>query len=280
VRVVIAGASGFIGRHLSSALRARGDDVVPASLRDPQAAARACEGADAVVNLSGEPVAQRWTAGVKAKIRSSRVDASQVLIAGFSELRAKPKTYVSASAIGYYGTSEDATFTEASAPGNDFLATVCAAWEAAADGAAAHGMRVAKVRTGIVLGPDGGALAKLLPIFRMGSGGVVGSGTQWSSWVHIDDVVGIYVSALDGAAGALNATSPEPVRNAEFTRALGRALGRPTVLPVPEFALKLLFGEGAAVITRGQRVLPERTLSTGYRFAFPSLEGALAALLA
>ena len=279
MRVTIIGASGFVGRHLADALRARNDQVTTASLRDVSAAAQACAGADVVVNLAGEPVAQRWTPEVKASIRASRIDAAHALLGQIAALEAKPAAYVSASAIGYYGRSEEATFTEASPPGHDFLAALCSAWEAEADRAGELGMRVAKVRTGLVLGTDGGALAKLLPIFRLGAGGIVGTGRQWYSWIHLDDLVGLYLHALDGASGALNGTAPNPVRNDEFTRALGKALRRPTIVPVPKAALELMLGEGASVILEGQRVLPERTLQSGYRFRYETLEPALAQLL-
>ena len=279
MKITLIGASGFIGQPLVAALRARGDAVTTVSLRDPHAAAQSCDGADVVVNLAGEPVAQRWTPEVKAKIRASRVQSAQALIEAFGTLAIKPKAYVSASAVGYYGTSEGATFDESSPPGSDFLAQTCVAWEAAADGAAAHGMRVAKVRTGLVLGTDGGALAKLLPIFRLGGGGIVASGRQWYSWIHLDDEVGIYLQAIDGAEGALNGTAPNPVRNSEFTRALGSALHRPTFLPAPAFAVELLLGEAASVVTQGQRVLPRRTLETGYRFKYETIESALRALV-
>ncbi len=280
MNVVVLGASGFVGRHLVAALRARGDAVTTASLRDPAAAVRACAGADAVVNLAGEAVAQRWTPAVRAKIRSSRVDSARALIDGFGTLAPRPAAYVSASAIGYYGTSESATFDESSGPGSDFLAGVCSAWEAEADRASDLGLRVAKVRTGLALGTDGGALAKLLPLFRLGAGGIVGNGRQWYSWIHIDDLVGIYLHALDGTGGALDGTAPNPVRNAEFTRALAAALHRPAVLPAPAFALSLVLGEAALVVTAGQRVLPARTLATGYRFKYETLDRAFAALLA
>ena len=278
--VTIVGASGFIGRHLAAALRARGDEVTSTSLRDPIGAARACERADVVVNLAGEPVAQRWSPDVKAKIRSSRVDAASAFIDALAAMPRVPRSYVSASAIGYYGTSESATFVESSPPGNDFLAEVCVAWEATADRAAAAGMQVAKLRTGLVLGSDGGALAKLLPLYRAGLGGPIATGSQWYSWIHIDDQVGIYLAAIDGAAGVLNATAPEPVTNRDFTRALGEAVRRPTLLPTPGFAIGLALGEGAMVVTRGQRVLPERTLATGYRFRYPSIDAAFAAIVA
>jgi uncharacterized protein (TIGR01777 family) len=186
---------------------------------------------------------------------------------------------VSASAIGYYGTSKTATFTESSPPGDGFLAGVCVAWEAAADRAGDLGMRVAKIRTGIALGADGGALAKLLPLFRSGVGGVVASGDQWYSWIHIDDLIGIYLRAIDGYSGVLNGTAPEPVTNRDFTAALGHAVHRPAVAPVPGFAIKMLLGEGATIVTEGQRVLPEATLASGYHFKYAQLDNALAAVV-
>jgi uncharacterized protein (TIGR01777 family) len=279
VKVTLFGASGFIGRHLAAALSARGDGVAPASLRDIDAAVRACNGADAVVNLAGEEVAQRWTPAVKARILSSRVDAPRALIARLSTLASPPKTYISASAIGYYGSSQDVAFNETSPPGHDFLAQVCVAWEAEAAKAAEAGARVATIRTGLALGIDGGVLARLLPIFRAGAGGKVGDGRQWYSWIHIDDVVGIYLAALDGVSGTLNATAPNPVQNVDFTRALARVLKRPALIPVPEIALRLRFGEAAAFISQGQRVLPERALASGYEFRFPTLDDALHNLL-
>ncbi len=191
---------------------------------------------------------------------------------------ARPQAYVSASAVGYYGMSRTATFTETSPPGDDFLARVCVAWETEAARAAALGMRVATVRTGLVLGRDGGALAKLLPLFRGGLGGPLASGEQWNSWIHLDDHIGIYLLAIDGYAGALNATAPQPVRNRDFTRALAAAVHRPALFPAPEFALKLVFGEGASVLTEGQRVLPEATLAAGFVFRYPEVGAALAAL--
>ena len=279
MNVTILGASGFIGKHLAAALTARGDRVTTASLRDPSVAAATAREADVVVNLAGEPVAQRWSASVKEKIRSSRVEGPHAFLDALGALERRPAAYVSASAIGYYGTSESATFDESSAPGSDFLAGVCVAWEAEAERAAALGMRVSIVRTGLVLGADGGALAKLLPLFKAGLGGIVASGRQWYSWIHIDDQVGVYLHAIDGTAGVLNATAPNPVRNAEFTRALGAALHRPTLFPAPAFAVQLVLGEGAGVVTDGQKVVPTRTLETGYAFRYPALDAALAAIV-
>jgi uncharacterized protein (TIGR01777 family) len=280
MRVTILGATGFIGPHLADALRARGDEVVPASLRDPAGAAAASRNSDVVVNLAGAPVAVRWTAAAKEAMWSSRVDAARAFLAGLDGLDERPSAYVSASAIGYYGASRIATFTETSPPGDDFLARLCVAWEATADTAfSTLGMRVTKVRTGLVLGTDGGVLGKLLPIFRLGLGGVIAGGRQWNSWIHLEDQIGIYLLAIDGAAGVLNATAPNPVTNREFTHALASAVGRPALFPVPGFAARLLFGEGAYVITQGQRVLPDATRSAGYTFRHPTLDEALRSLL-
>jgi uncharacterized protein (TIGR01777 family) len=279
MKITIIGASGFIGKPLTLALRARGDVVTTASLRDPAAAASACAGADVVVNLAGEPVAQRWSPEVKAKIRSSRVDAPAALLGELQKAQTRFGAYVSASAIGYYGTSETATFVESSAPGSDFLSDVCVAWEAGADAFASVCDRVAKVRTGLVLGRDGGALAKLLPLFQLGAGGIVASGKQWYSWISLADQIGIYLHAIDGASGVLNATAPKPVTNADFTKILAAAVHRPAVFPVPSFALALILGEGALVVTDGQRVIPEHTIASGYRFQFEALDVALANIL-
>jgi uncharacterized protein (TIGR01777 family) len=278
MRITILGASGFIGRHLGAALKARGDEVIPASLRDPARAAAACEGSSAVVNLAGASVSERWTDAQKREIARTRVDLPHAFIDALKHIDNRPQQYVSASAIGYYGMSETATFTETSPPGSDFLARVCVGWETEAGRARELGMRVAIVRTGLVLGADGGALAKLLPIFKLGLGGVVASGEQWYSWIHIDDQVGIYLRALDGFDGILNATAPTPVKNRAFTAALGAAVHRPAFLPTPAFAISLVLGEGAVVVTEGQRVLPEATLASGYRFKYPEIRPALEAV--
>jgi uncharacterized protein (TIGR01777 family) len=280
MRVTILGATGFVGRHLATALRARGDEVVAVSLRDPAHAARICRGSAAVINLAGAAVSKRWTQAHKRDIERSRVDLPHAFIDALAAADTRPACYVSASAIGYYGRSTTATFTEASPPGSDFLARVCVEWEAGARRAAGLGMQVAVVRTGLVLGADGGALTKLLPIFRIGLGGVVAGGDQWYSWIHIDDLVGIYLRAIDGYDGALNATAPTPVTNREFTAALGTAVHRPTFLPTPGFAIALFLGEGAVLVTEGQRVLPEATLASGYRFKYPTLLPALEAITA
>jgi uncharacterized protein len=279
VNVCVLGGSGFIGTYLVAALRARGDDVTIASLRDPQEAARLAAACEAIVNLAGEPIAQRWNVFVKQRILHSRVEAPRLFLEALGGGERRAKAFVSASAIGYYGTSETETFVEESPPGNDFLARVCVGWERGAARARDLGMRVAIVRTGVALGAGGGALAKILPPFRMGLGGIVGSGRQWLSWIHVDDLVGIYLHAIDAADGQLNATAPNPVTNAELTRALGMALHRPTVLPAPTIALRVMLGEGAQILLTGQRVLPKRTRELGYRFKFERLEDALANLL-
>jgi uncharacterized protein (TIGR01777 family) len=276
---MVLGGNGFVARRLVRALQARGDAVSVSSLRDPQAAAAATAGHDAVVNLAGASVSERWSDAQKKAIADSRIALPHAYLDALAAAGAKPSVYVSASAIGYYGTSATATFTETSPPGDDFLARVCVGWETEARRAETLGMRVALIRTGLVLGTDGGALAKLLPIFKLGLGGPIGSGTQWYSWIHIDDLVGIYLLALDGASGPLNGTAPAPVTNRAFTDALGAALHRPAFLPVPAFAISAILGEGAVVVVEGQRVLPEATHERGYTFVYPTLAGALAALV-
>jgi uncharacterized protein (TIGR01777 family) len=281
MKVGVLGASGFVGKHLCRALAGRGDEIVTASLRDPSAAAQAVAACDAIVNLSGEPVAQRWTAEAKHAISYSRIESPAEFLQALKAQASRPSAYISASAIGYYGASETATFTEDSPPGDDFLAGVCAGWERETFHARDLGLRTGALRTGVALGTDGGALATMLPPFKMGAGGVVGSGKQWVSWIHIDDLIGIYLAAIDRGEGVYNATTPNPVTNAEFTKTLGKTLQRPTFLPVPDFALKGMLGEGASVVTTGQRVVPERTVGElHYEFRFPQLAPALQNLLA
>ncbi|MDH2910682.1 MAG: TIGR01777 family protein [Candidatus Eremiobacteraeota bacterium] len=279
MRVLLLGGTGFIGKHLQAALLARGDEVVLASMRDPAAAASRASGCDVIVNLAGEPIAQRWNAEVKARLASSRVGATTAFLAALEKVQPRPQAFIAASAVGYYGTSESATFEESSPAGSDFLGRLCADWERSSLEAQSLGMRVALIRTGVVLGRDGGALAKLLPIFNLGLGGRIGNGREWLSWIHIEDQVAIYLAAIDGVEGPLNATAPEPVTNAAFTTALATALHRPAFFPVPALALHALLGEGAVVVLEGQRVLPSRTIALGYRFRFPKLAEALQALL-
>jgi hypothetical protein len=279
VNVTLIGASGFIGRRLNEALLKRGEHVSAVSLREMSTAKRECEGADAVVNLAGENVAVRWTPAAKERIRSSRVDLPRELISAFATMRKPPKAYVSASAIGYYGVDDSKAFTEKDPPGDDFLAKVCAAWEYEANKTAEYGCRVAIVRTGLALGKDGGALPRILPIFKLGAGGVIASGNQWCSWIHIDDLIGVYLAAIYEGSGIYNATAPNPIRNREFTRALASVLQRPAVVPVPSFVVERMLGEGAMLLTKGQCVLPERTMACGYEFRYTLIDRALAALL-
>jgi len=261
---------------LAAALRARGDSVEALSLRDPEAAADAAADCDAVVNVAGESIAQRWSSTVKHRLQYSRTELPRRFLERIGRRDRRPRTYVSASAVGYYGTSETATFDESSPPGDDFLAHVCAQWEAQALQARDLGMRVAIVRGGVVLDPGGGALAKMLPPFRAGLGGVVGSGRQWISWIHIEDAVRAYELAIDRIEGAVDATAPNPVTNAALTHALGAAIGRPTLAPVPKIALRVMLGEGAVVLLEGQRVLPTRLIKEyGFEFRFPEIDGAL-----
>ena len=300
MKVVVTGATGFIGRALVAALRTRGNEV-RALVRDPAEAraqlgtdafpwdsgkpvpADAMAGADAVVHLAGEGIAdKRWTAARKERLRASRVDGTRRVVEAIRAASPRPKVFVSGSAIGYYGDVPEGDVTESSPAGKDFLAELCAAWELEAKAAESLGVRLVLLRTGIVLGPGGGALGKMLLPFKLGAGGPMGSGKQWMSWIHLDDEVGLILHALDTAAitGAFNATAPEPARNRDFARALGRAVHRPAIAPMPGFAMKVLFGEmaGVALLT-GQKVLPAMAQATGYRFRHPTLEGALAATL-
>jgi hypothetical protein len=299
MRVVVSGATGTIGQALVAALLGRGDGVVALS-RDERRAGEvlgervepyawprpteepppeaALAGADAVVNLMGEPLAQRWTTQSKRSIEESRVAGTRSLVQGLLAVarERRPGALVSQSAVGYYGPRDNQPVDEDAPAGHDFLAGVVAAWEHEAL-VAASDLRVAVTRTGVVLSPDGGALAKMLPFFRLGIGGPVAGGRQYVPWVHLDDVVGAMLFCLDNpqAGGPINLTAPNPVTNAELSHALGRVLKRPAVLPVPALALKLLYGEMAQIVITGQRVLPARLGQLGYRFRHPELDAAL-----
>ncbi len=299
MRVAITGATGLIGRALIKELQSRGDDVVALS-RDADRARQALgdrvdahawpdptgapppeaalAGAEAVVHLLGEPVAQRWTSESKEAIRRSRVASTHSLVDGLLALAPdrRPATLVSQSASGFYGPRGDEQLSEDAPAGDDFLAGVVVGWEAESMRAAAE-LRVAVTRTGVVLSPEGGALAKMLPFFRLGIGGPVAGGRQYVPWIHLDDVVGALLFCLDDAqaAGPVNLASPNPVTNAELSRTLGRVLSRPAVLPVPAFALKILYGEMAQIVVTGQRVVPSRLTQLGYEFRYPDLEAAL-----
>jgi uncharacterized protein (TIGR01777 family) len=294
--VVLTGATGFLGRRLIVRLQREGHTIRALGRRDPAvdgvrffhweatrgvAPAEGLAGSDAIVHLAGEPVAQRWNEDVKRRIRDSRVLGTRNLVGALERLDTRPEVLVSASAIGYYGDRGDEVLNEASAPGNDYLSEVCVEWEREAQNAGSHGLRVVLLRTGIVLGKDGGALAQMLPPFRAGVGGPVGSGRQWMSWIHVDDVVELILFALKQAhlSGPVNLTAPNPVRNHEFSKTLGAVLHRPSVVPVPAFALKLMFGEMGKVVLASQRVMPEAASRAGYTFRYPELRGALEQLL-
>jgi uncharacterized protein len=293
MRITITGASGRIGTRLGERLRARGDEVTVLSRSaergvrwDPQneaAPAGALAGRDAVVHLAGEDVAQRWNDETKHRIRESRVAGTHNLVAGLTDVPAadRPTVLVSGSASGYYGPHGDEEVTESEPAGEDFLAEVCAAWEREARAAEALGLRVVRVRTGIVLDREGGALATMLPPFKLGVGGPVAGGRQWMPWIHVDDEVGILLAAIDNPAwsGAVNASAPNPVTNRDFSKALGRALHRPAVAPVPALAIRALYGEMAQIVTTGVRMVPARALELGYAFAHPELDEALRATL-
>jgi uncharacterized protein (TIGR01777 family) len=300
-RIVVTGATGTIGRVLVSALLDRGNHVVALSRHrgraqsvlgdgvevhvwpDPEGSrppAVAVAGATGVVHLLGEPIAQSWTAATKARIRDSRVRSTAQLVAALSELpeEERPEVLVSQSATGFYGPSDDRELDEDAPAGSDFLAGVVTAWEHEARDSPT---RVVNTRTGVVLTASGGALARMLPFFRLGIGGPVAGGKQYVPWIHLADAVAGMLFCLDeqSVAGAVNVTAPNPVTNAELSRALGRALHRPAVLPVPGAALRLLYGEMAQIVITGQRVIPRRLLETGFQFRHPQLQAALADVL-
>jgi uncharacterized protein (TIGR01777 family) len=300
MRIAITGATGLIGRRLTTQLLDRGDEVV-ALTRDParakgridaraelltwavptrEAAPRdALAGADAVVHLLGEPVDQRWSARVKEEIKLSRILSTRNLVTGLRQLAdgERPRTLVSQSATGYYGPRDDTPLQEDAEPGHDFLAEVVQAWETEAR-EAEDLLRVVRTRTGVVLARDGGALTRMLPPFKAGVGGPVGSGRQYIPWIHLDDVTGGIIHALDTPAltGAANLTAPDPVTNREFSKELGKVLHRPAVMRAPAVALKLAYGQMSTIVLTGQRVIPRVLLDSGYAFRFAELPRALA----
>jgi uncharacterized protein len=306
MKIAVTGATGFVGTRLLERLLAEGHQVV-ALVRTPAKLAQlfpgdrfpnltsvtyspkvsgdwqqAIAGCDGVVNLAGEPLAgDRWTPERKQEILSSRQLGTQKLVEAIGQAQPRPPVLVSTSAIGYYGTSETATFDETSPPGHDFLAQVCQPWEAEAQKVKAYGTRLVILRFGIVLGM-GGAIAQILPPFKLFAGGPIGTGRQWFSWIHREDLVDLIIQALTHSdmEGIFNATAPNPVRMAEFCETLGRVLNRPSWLPVPEFVIELLLGEAAQVVLEGQEVLPHRAQSYGFHYQFPTIEAALKDILA
>jgi uncharacterized protein len=296
--VTVTGATGMIGRHLVQGLRERGEEVTVLSRDAARASselgveghawtspkeepppAEALRGRSAVVHLLGETVAQRWSDEARREIRDSRVLSTRNLVAALADLPEdeRPRLLVSQSATGWYGARGDERLTEDEPAGDDFLANVVRDWEAEARRAAEHGVRVVLTRTGVVLSPDGGALGKMLPFFKLGIGGPVAGGRQYVPWVHVDDVVGAIDFALQAeqAAGPVNVAAPEPVTNKELSRTLGRVLHRPAFAPVPAIAVKTLYGEMAFIVTTGQRAVPKRLTELGYGFRRPELEDAL-----
>ena len=305
MRVAVTGATGFVGSRLVERLQAEGHQVLVLT-RNPERAAQIfptatfpavevmaytplqsgewqqrVSGCDGVVNLAGEPISERWTAAHKHSIVESRQGGTQKLVEAIAQANPKPQVLVSASAIGVYGTSETATFDETSAAGNDFLAEVCKVWEAEAQKVKDAGVRLVILRLGVVLGM-GGAIAKMLTPFKLFAGGPIGTGKQWFSWIHREDVVNLILQALTqpNMEGVFNATAPNPVRMAEFCNTLGQVMNRPSWLPVPAFAIEALLGDGAIVVLEGQQVLPQRTQTTGFQYQYPALKTALEEVLA
>ncbi|MEO1095547.1 MAG: TIGR01777 family oxidoreductase [Cyanobacteria bacterium J06638_28] len=307
MKVAITGGTGFVGSHLVQRLHQEGHEILVLT-RDPDRARRvfpasafpkvttvaytplasgdwqaAIAGCDGVVNLAGAPISERWTPAHKQAILDSRKIGTEKLVEAIAQAEQKPSVLVSASAVGFYGTSDTAVFDETSSPAkDDFLAQVCQAWEAAAHQVdAVEGVRLVIPRIGIVLG-NGGALGKMLTPFQLFAGGPIGSGRQWFSWIHIDDLVSIFVKALtDGTMqGVYNATAPQPVRMSETCEALGRALNRPSWLPVPDFVIEALLGDGAIVVLEGQQVLPKHLQSAGFSFQYATVDAAMKTVVA
>jgi uncharacterized protein len=301
MKIAIAGATGFVGSRLVEQLQAEGHQVTiftrspqQASNRFPQAQVvgynplksgawqESISGCDAVINLAGEPIAEkRWTSAQKRAILESRQIGTEKIVAAIAAASVKPSVLINASAIGYYGTSETSKFDENSPAGADFLAEVCQAWETAAQAATVSGTRVVILRLGIVLGENGGALGKMLAPFSAFVGGSIGSGKQWFSWIHRDDVVKLIIKAITDPQmqGIYNATAPNPLRMVDFAQTLGDVMNRPSWLPVPNFVLEAMLGEGAIVVLEGQQVLPTKTLSLGFDFDYPTLKPALISII-
>lgn len=298
MKVLVTGATGFIGKRVVKQLLNAGDEVVVLTRNVAKGAIRlgsqceyyqwhdqhsvppleAFKGVNGVINLMGEGIAdKRWDEEQKKRIYDSRIISTRNLVEGMKASKSSPKILVSASAVGIYGNRKDEDITESSPVADDFLAQVCKDWEAEAFKASEAGIRVTVIRTGVVLGRGGGALKKMLPIFKLGVGGPVGNGEQFMSWIHVDDMAAMYIEALKNKSieGVFNGTAPYPAKNKDFTKALGKALHRPTFLPAPTFALKIVFGEMSQVLLDGQRVLPTKFKEKHFRYKYPTLEMAL-----
>lgn len=297
MRLLLSGSHGLVGKALITRLEADSHEIFRLVRHAPSSeseiewspdrysiALARLEGFDAVIHLAGESIAEgRWNEEKKKRIRQSRVKGTKLLADAMANLSRPPKTLISASAVGYYGNRGDEPLTETSAPGNDFLSEVCVEWEKATDLAAEKGIRVVNTRFGIILSPDGGALAKMLTPFRMGVGGKIGSGKQWMSWIALEDVVEglMYALTNESLRGPVNFVAPNPVTNAEFTKTMGRLLSRPTLFPIPAFAARIAFGEMAdALLLSSQRVAPMRLKEADYRFSYSELKQALSHVLA
>ncbi len=293
MNVLVTGGTGFVGNILVNLLCARSDRVTVLT-RNPERSRSARAGVayaawpidvskfDAVVNLAGAGVLdRRWNDAYKAELRASRVDLTRRLVDAIAASPKRPRVLVSASAVGYYGDRGEEILPETAPAASDFLARLCVDWEAEANRAAQHGVRVAIVRIGLVLGSHGGALEQMTPIFKLGLGGPFGSGKAWFPWIHVNDLAALMIHAIgnESVSGALNAAAPGIVRNQQYAATFGRVLSRPAFLPVPKFALRLALGEVAGVLTASQRAVPERTLASGFTFQFPELEPALRNLL-
>jgi uncharacterized protein (TIGR01777 family) len=296
MRVVVTGATGLIGTRIVNALLERGDEVTVLSrdplrarealgdvdahawgLLDGPAPAAALSGRDGVVHLAGESIAQRWTDATRRRIRDTRELGTRNLVEGLRDADPRPRVLVSASGVDYYGATGDAPLTEDAPAGDGFLAAVCAAWEREAQAATELGVRVVRIRTAVVIDAGGGALGKMLPFFRLGIGGPVAGGRQYLPWIHADDIVAVYLAALDDDrwAGPINAAAPDPPTNHDFSRALGRALHRPAIAPIPALAVRALYGDMAEIVTEGHRIVPARLQALGHELRHTDLDEAL-----
>ncbi len=301
MKIAITGATGFVGTRLVEQLHSQGHHILVLTRNSSKAKKvfpssafprleiveytptesggwqQSLSGCDGVVNLAGEPISERWTAQHKKAILESRQLGTRKLVEAISKAEVKPTVLVSGSAVGYYGTSETAAFDETNSSGNDFLAQVCQKWEAEAEKVKESGVRLVILRIGIVLGNGGGALGKMINPFKMFAGGPIGTGRQWFSWIHREDLVNLIIEAVTkpDMAGVYNATAPNPVRMKDFCQTLGEVMNRPSWLPVPDFALELLLGDGAIVVLEGQQVLPKNTQAFGFKYQYPNLKPAL-----